>query len=631
MAIADVSSEFTDEFQAWVRLEPRCRADDFSKGIEARTADPLWMLARQWQTGELTGEDAASPIQVKLEYLTQTPKHARLGESGPVEELKALPLETIVEQEQCELSWRERIQIGQQFEQIAYAQLGMNAAPLIHACRKQYPLTITTREQWVEIDRATRRAIHFAAGRVPDGKLLLDELEKNKVILPTGITAQQLAAVASKLFSWCKRMNLTRQAAQPLAWRNEQLDYRFELNPPPKPDSTVKAKSHLIAPDYRNGALDWYSFNVASSQGDWEPHDSITTVPAPISIGGTSPRWWAFEDGATHFGKIDIAKPDLAKLLLMEFVLIYGDDWFSLPLPVKMPNLVKIKELTLSNVFGETVPIPAARTPHTDPMLRFELFALSPVADARHPGVCDTCQPGTSEFLFIPPMAGYREESPALEEIRFLRDEGANKVWGVEHQIQNGLGRPMDGFDAQRERIERREEEEIVQLEIELADIEKKRQAGDLSPEQRDELTARTATIAQRLTRLREGPQPASGGIPRYRLATTVPENWIPFAPMNSQLYLGRPSIRLRRAQMLRNVDDEAPTPILAMSRLLELDDDPLLWLEEATVPRSGVRVQLTGQRVRWVDGKTYVWLGRKVTAGRGEGGSGLRFDILKT
>jgi hypothetical protein len=79
---------------------------------------------------------------------------------------------------------------------------------------------------------------------------------------------------------------------------------------------------------------------------------------------------------------------------------------------------------------------------------------------------------------------------------------------------------------------------------------------------------------------------------------------------------------------MLRNTDAEAPESIPAMSRLLDLEEDPLLWLEETTVPRSGVRVQLTGQRVRWTDGKTYVWRGRKVLTGRGEGNSGLKFDV---
>jgi hypothetical protein len=35
--------------------------------LEARTHDPFWMLARQWQLGELTGSDAGSPIVAAIE------------------------------------------------------------------------------------------------------------------------------------------------------------------------------------------------------------------------------------------------------------------------------------------------------------------------------------------------------------------------------------------------------------------------------------------------------------------------------------------------------------------------------------------------------------------------------------
>ena len=73
MPLAEASEDFYLKYKSAVRLEPRCRSDDFTGGIEARTADPLWMLARQWQTGELTGEDAASPLEVRLQYATQTP------------------------------------------------------------------------------------------------------------------------------------------------------------------------------------------------------------------------------------------------------------------------------------------------------------------------------------------------------------------------------------------------------------------------------------------------------------------------------------------------------------------------------------------------------------------------------
>ena len=231
------------------------------------------------------------------------------------------------------------------------------------------------------------------------------------------------------------------------------------------------------------------------------------------------------------------------------------------------------------------------------------MFALSRLPDPAQIGVGDPDLTGVSvrlrdgtvaPVLLVPPVAGLRQESAPLEEVRFLRDEGANMVWAVEHIVRDGLGRPVSGFDTQRERAERRSAAA----------------SGEIKDEQKT--------------------QPASADSPPcYRLATLVPENWIPFVPINAAGIPGYKGMRLRRAEMLRNTDDEAPTPIPAMSRLLELAGAPLLWLEEATVPRAGLRYQLTAQRVRGVDGKTYVWLGRKVLAGRGEGSSGLRFDVL--
>jgi hypothetical protein len=34
---------------------------------QAQIADPLWLLGKQWQTGELTGDDAASPVLIEAE------------------------------------------------------------------------------------------------------------------------------------------------------------------------------------------------------------------------------------------------------------------------------------------------------------------------------------------------------------------------------------------------------------------------------------------------------------------------------------------------------------------------------------------------------------------------------------
>jgi hypothetical protein len=267
----------------------------------------------------------------------------------------------------------------------------------------------------------------------------------------------------------------------------------------------------------------------------------------------------------------------------------------------------------------------------TDPdaaRLRWELFTLSPYPAA------DPDAPGLQGVLLIPPVTGWREESKPLEEIRLVRDEGANSVWGIEHLVASGTGRAVDGFDAQRERLQRPTEDAIAAAQARVSDLEDELAAAGTDVATRAPLEAALEAARDSLSALRAGPRAfAQGATPAYRLATTVPENWIPFLPASAMPFFGltTPIIRLRRAQMLRNSVDEDPSPIPAMSRLLSLDEpEPLLWLEETAVQRSGTRVQLTAQRARWVDGKTYVWLGRKVLAGRGEGSSGLRFDVVR-
>jgi hypothetical protein len=51
----------------WHRLEPRLRGADPAEGLRAAVHDPLWFLGRQWQVGELLGEDTASPVAVRVD------------------------------------------------------------------------------------------------------------------------------------------------------------------------------------------------------------------------------------------------------------------------------------------------------------------------------------------------------------------------------------------------------------------------------------------------------------------------------------------------------------------------------------------------------------------------------------
>lgn len=611
-----IPPDFHQKFAAWVRIEPRCRSNNFSEGIAAKIADPLWGLSRQWQVGEFEGEDAGSPVKVEITYETQKIETVGLG-SRVVELEGSQPLEMLVEQEPLSLDWHTRVRIGQTFERLLRHRVSQHAEKLIDYYRQRFPVNEPTAED-KSLDRATFRFLKFMKGRVVDGKQLL---QVNTLPSPDDIsTFREFEEIQNSINSihvdlqkrYIHYLPQPNSKLSSEAWQPQKLHYQFQLNlttpesssPREALPSLLESQPNLVARDYRNGELDWYTFEVQGKIQNLPHSQSICVYPTALRIAGTSPRWWAFEDANTNFGDMDVATPDLAKLILMEFVLIYGDDWFIAPLSVPMGSLVKIKDLKVLNVFddisGENS-LPAIESAQTvvrraieargadpdNPQLRWSMFSLSPASQVTQ---VESENDGTLtdwvDVLFIPPVAGFRQESPPLEEIRFLRDEGANMVWAVEHTILNGLGHSVDGFEAQLERLARRGEME-------------------------------------------QGEPPSVGEGLHYQLASLMPENWIPFIPQ-AVPDLNYRSIRLLRAEMLRNTLDAEAEAIMPLSRMMELVEEPLLLLEEAIVPRAGLRMQLTYQRVRWVDGKTYIWLGRKVLTGRVQGSSGLQFDITR-
>src|SRR6185503_4889642 len=105
--IALPSKVFSDRFPTWTRIEPRARDDDFSAGLEARTADPLWLLGRQWQMAEFDGEDTGSAIAVSVSFASSLVTKATWPPSMPTRERAAgPPLDTMIESEDFRWDWR---------------------------------------------------------------------------------------------------------------------------------------------------------------------------------------------------------------------------------------------------------------------------------------------------------------------------------------------------------------------------------------------------------------------------------------------------------------------------------------------------------------------------------------------
>ncbi len=633
----EIPDDFDKYFGSWVRFEPRARADDFSQGLEARIADPLWMLARQWQMGEFQGEDNGSPVRVNLEYqntkldrvyhgfsnfavnleynqvnnphlesllegldislpldqLNRVRRPKDLGqlipnelgiEPGDLIEKRSLPLETIVECEEVPMDWRSRIRIGQQFERFLRHRLGDKAVPIILVFRSEgfFPVEYPEGNKSIDIDYATERFLKLVSGKSIDGGKLMEAINNNSIpVLPENILAETgeaaLQQVYNDLIIWSASLNTQPKPSQKTAWQGPKLESRFRTG-------SRNQGLRLVAPDYRSGEPDWYVFDIQSI-----PSNIIgartTKYFNPTRVGFPSKpneRWWTFEDHRIDFGNLEAGATDIVKLILMEFALIYGDDWYLIPLEVPAGSVTKIVSLKVTNVFGEvSQSIPVARNTEGMSFDHWDLFSLTG----------DSC---ADKLLLAPPPTGYREESSPLQEVRFIRDEGANMVFAIEHTVQNMLGAPVPGFEAQLERKQR-----------EAVSREKNNQVKN------DNIDSRKT--------------------PRYRLASVVPENWIPYVPVNTG-QTGFPVVKLRQALMLRNDGAEQPTEIQPMSRLLSDPDtgSKLEWINEESVPRSGVKVQLTKQRMRWIDGRTYIWFGRKAEVGRGERSSGLKFDYLE-
>lgn len=653
------------------------------------------MLTRQWQLGEFQAEDTGSPSKTQLETIST--RLSRLGFSeldshvSPIYN-QNIPLETLVERETLDddlIDWRTRIQVGQQFERLVYDQVnsvGLNdtkrADSIITLFKEEFKVDIVHPE---DLDNETRQFLDVVSKDAIDGGAMLQEpgMVTHKPVLPKKIKDNCLEKDISlivkslkKLHEWFTTLysqvddgyTLTNEESP--AWKNEKLEHEFSVSAP----EINNKQTVLTVKDYSSGNIEWYDFSIHHDpnkrlgqdnffeNSDGDEREIITedepkiVMPSELRFQGMpNLRWWEFEDQMTDFGDVDLNVTDLAKVLVMDFALLYGNDWFLLPIPLEVGSLCRIKNLTITDVFGVSTPVKRVESKTEELEKRtWNMFNIStnPTKNI-NPDETEVIVPKICDFLFIPPTVGYKEESSPIEEVRFLRDEMANMIWGVEHTIANGLRNPISGHQAFQEGLARSEENkfrsEVIKIKKivdELGNIaEEANKAIMIASESTTlekliEYTEKAFHILREL-RLEEPSklelqvkldeiqkslglrEQDESSILRYRLASVVPENWIPFIPVQSDQ--GRRQIQLRRALMIRNLDDELPLGIDPKTRLLR----PIDSVNEETFFRSGLRMNLTLQRARWIDGSTHLWFGRNKGPGHSEGSSGLKFDLL--
>ena len=158
----------------WSRLEPMSLSADLLPGLQVLSADPLWMIGRQWQFGELRGEDGGTPIATLLDVehaplsrlFAGTP-HGHDDEDGAVDIVdEALPLEARVEAEGVEVpAERVRAAAGMQLLRMLSAAGLDSARPSVLAA---WRFAAPTADDPGLPDRVGTARAGVTAGRVPD-------------------------------------------------------------------------------------------------------------------------------------------------------------------------------------------------------------------------------------------------------------------------------------------------------------------------------------------------------------------------------------------------------------------------------------------------------------------------------
>ena len=418
-----------ETYPTWIRLHPDAVDDTLATSVQARIHDPLWMLGRQWQFGELRHDAGATPIDIRVEGTTAPLARLRGGAAsttGASLAIKPLssPLETLVEREAVQETaldnLRLRIESGLHLARmLRAAALGTRVAFWI----QQAPFAIPDLSL---LDDESREWFELADGRVPDGGKLAAAIRAQLAPATTPPIAEAEATVLRAWLTWASA-RFDAPGGGPSTWDATHMEYSFSVAGRGATEEVL-----LAAPEYLEGRLDWYAFEQATGSlgvtGQATPRQSFR-IPAPLDFAGMpNPRFWTFEDPSVRFDILDVlsqpdASPSPATLMVLDFALSYSDDWFLVPMALDAWTLFEATAVAVTDVFGDV----AIANP---PAGRWNMFRLD-----------TTANPPALSRLYMVAGPAQAIEGPALEEVHFLPDEVANVAWAVERVVPRNLGR----------------------------------------------------------------------------------------------------------------------------------------------------------------------------------------------
>lgn len=564
----------------WHRLTPISRrSSDFETALAAEIHDPLWFLARQRQTGEMRGEDTGSPAFVRIAYkpaeLTEAVLTPRDGQAVtiPLDAIKPFEAQILAEPYPDDLGMR--AELGVTFFNILDEAFGRQVAePIKAAFLLATEVALSLPEpadvDFNPIDDGSRAFARLTLGKTIDGVRTYGLAKQQPPGIPDSVAAAVTGQEATFLqayaafVSWVDKTFGPIGTTDPEGWNPSRLDYDVKLR------FGVESPMTVAVHPNETGGVDWSSFDIETPSAvpfASVPPTIVHEVPTHVRFPGMpAPRFWDFESADLPWPNIDVAPPELARLMVVDFAMLYGVDWFVAPLELDAGHAVQIASLVVYDVFdGRTVIERIEEDRKKQPPDRFTLFS--------------TAAPGgaVGNFMVLPPLAGSAlQYGTPLEEVRFARDEVANMAWGIEAVTQSRIGERRRG-------VER--------------DAAVDAAASPLDP-----------------------PPPTTAPL-RYGVASKVPSHWIPLLMPNDP----NPT-SLEKAAALQ-ILPAGPRPVPALGKIMNPTGVANYRIFDEEVPKVGARVERVVYRSRSYDGKSYLWVARRKRPGSGETQSGLRFD----
>jgi hypothetical protein len=570
----------------WMRVEPHRRTADVKSGLAAEVADPLWMLLRQWQFGELTGDDGGSPVAIDISASWSRFSRYR-AEGGPTTkpqasesipfDLDGMPLEARVESEPVirldepdRTPWTVSVRAGRMLADRLHA-IGRHDTASALAQHADTTFSPPTADEVADSDRAEglnerRYRALLGGGRVIDGGKVLQR-HKSKA-LPAELG---LGDIGDLLDAWAADVEdewgVCEAVPSSPAWIPDRFEYAFALAAPPLPGDDG-AEIVLRATQYDGTGTRWSSVDLANDDSLGAEADAAgrvgqrttTVLPSPLSYPGMAAnRFWEMEDASVALGTASHGRTDLARILATEFAVIFSPDWYMAPVEVPVGSVARIDWVIVRDTFGiATLVGDNKKQAGDDAGRQFQPSVIGGKGDEDKP-----------LLVVLPSVMGTLSSEP-LEEVSLQRDEMANLAWTIEQTVIGPSGRPVP------------------------------------RPWFASSFTPPDAVSADEYELI-------------WRLATPVAETWTPLVAVTGEGE--HAGLRLlRRASILDTASGMATRTKSAI--LAEVRD-----IREEEVTSAGIRLRLVDQLARSHDGRCFVWRGKEKRVWRGEASSGLKFD----